>query len=264
MIHREEARLRSLFHRLLVLSAAASPAACSTVGNADASDASLAPDTTQSGTSNPTVDSGGTQPLGSDAGTSGGGFDATLPSEASITDAAVLPPIDALDPFGFLDSACDPQYLPDAGDAGDGGGCDFFEYLPCGLPPNTPTEVCALLVSQCGYLCSFDPTENRTCAVAIVRPETPAVVPESVVAREVSRRPFPPARSMRWGGRSRRWPTSRLRRCKPSGVSLWSSPVGGPHVRSFGRRSEQRGTKSATHARPELLHAGGEQRRPRW
>ena len=32
----------------------------------------------------------------------------------------------------------DPQYLPDAGDgsAGEGGVvCDFFEYLPCGLPP---------------------------------------------------------------------------------------------------------------------------------
>jgi hypothetical protein len=159
MIHREEARLQSLFRRLLVLSVAAAPAACSSAENAGATDASLAPDTTQV----PSSDAGAVPPGASEDA----GLDATLAPDASGLDAST-PAVDALDMYGFLDAACDPQYVPlDAGDdGGEGGVCDFFEYLPCGLPVGTPSEKCALLVSQCGYLCSHIPTQNRTCAVA--------------------------------------------------------------------------------------------------
>jgi hypothetical protein len=158
MIRREEARLRSLFRRLLVLSVAASPAACSSAENAGATDASLAPDTTRI----PSSDASAVTPGASEDA----GPDATLAPEASDLDASV-PAVDALDMYGFLDSACDPQYLPlDAGDGGEAGVCDFFEYLPCGLPTGTPTEKCALLLQQCGILCSYIPTQNRICAVA--------------------------------------------------------------------------------------------------
>ena len=162
MIHREEARLRSLFKSLLLVTAAASPTACSSGGQDGLNDASVPTDATQ--------------PMGTDAATDSGRPPANGDSAAPPgADAAPVPDAgvpDANDPFGFIDAACDPRYVPDAdvySDAGDGGDpavCDFFESLPCGLPPGSVTEGCYLLVSQCGTLCSHVPTLNRKCAVA--------------------------------------------------------------------------------------------------
>jgi hypothetical protein len=157
LIHREEARLRSLFQRLLILSAAASPAACSTSG-ASSDDASTPLD------AHPSTDGAG----GSTTDAGGGNVDATLGSDAAGSEDAsdAGSAIDARDIYGFLDAACDPQYIdPSLVDGGGDGSCDFFENLPCGLPPGTETEVCALLVTQCGTLCSHMPTENRLCGV---------------------------------------------------------------------------------------------------
>jgi hypothetical protein len=160
MIHRDEARLRALF-RLLLASAAATTAACSSTddgggnakGGADASasaDATVAshPDAGDGGAIVPIVD--------------GGSTDASADGTSAVDAAADAGP-DARDVYGFVDAACDPVYLPDAGD---GGICDFFMLLPCGLPPGTQTEVCNLLVSQCGVLCSAFPTQNRACGVS--------------------------------------------------------------------------------------------------
>jgi hypothetical protein len=159
MVRHEEARLRSLFRRLLVLSAALTPACSSAQApGGEPTDASLTDRTAP------------VSEAGEDAGVSTGDAavtDATLAADGGSEDAASSP--DARDIYGYVDAACDPQYLSDAAtvtaDGGDAA-CQFFEYLPCGLPPDTPTEVCALLVSQCGLLCSHIPTENRNCAVA--------------------------------------------------------------------------------------------------
>jgi hypothetical protein len=166
MIAREEARLRALFQRLLVASAALAPAACSGGGGAaDARDASLGPDATEPA---PSDDAG-------EVARDSGGDDAAIVDAGSAVDAiADANVVDALDPYGFLDAACDPQFLADR----DGGDCDFFEYLPCGLPPGAPTEGCALLVSQCGVLCSHIPTQNRKCAVAECLAVDASAVPE--------------------------------------------------------------------------------------
>ena len=157
MIAREEARLRALFQRLLVLSVATSPLACS------ASDSVAGgPDTGAS-----PVDA--TQPTGSDATSNGqdatqSGSDANptndggAPNDATIADSGP----DA-DPHGYADSACDPSFLDGAGD---GGPCSFFESLPCGLPPDAATEGCFLGVAQCGILCNQVPTLQRICAVS--------------------------------------------------------------------------------------------------
>jgi hypothetical protein len=153
MIGREEVRLRSLFHRLLLLSAAASPVACSTAENAAPTDASTTTDSTLPSGS----DAAGTVDAGASSDTGAGpGDSATAPMDAGV---------DALDPFGFLDSACDPQYVDAAIDAADAT-CQFYASLPCGIPPNSATEGCYLSVDQCGVLCNQAPTLARVCAVS--------------------------------------------------------------------------------------------------
>jgi hypothetical protein len=143
MIAREEARLRALFQRLLLLSVATSPLACSS---------------------------------SSDDGTSDGG-----PKDATTSDAELdaKGPVDAArvfdagagvrtDPYGFVDAACDPQPL-DGGT--DGSGCDFLETLPCGLPPGAVTgtvtegDPCYILLSQCAVLCNQTESLQRVCAI---------------------------------------------------------------------------------------------------
>ena len=152
MIAREEARLRALFQRLLLLSAAASPAACSTSQNAGGiPDTGAAPvDATQP--SGPDATSGGDE--GGGQVDAGGGSDATLPTDAGAPDG---------DPHGYADSACDPSYIDGAGD---GSGCSFFQSLPCGLPPDAATEGCFLAVNECGILCDQQASLQRICAVS--------------------------------------------------------------------------------------------------
>jgi hypothetical protein len=151
MILREEARLRALFQRLLVLSVAATPAACSTSGGNDAGV--------------PPADA--TQPSGDDA-SQPSGQDASQPSgqEAGTPDAGA-PTMDATvdsgtDPYGYADSSCDPVYLDGAGD---GGVCQFYQGLPCNLPPDAASEGCFLTFQECGILCNQPITLSRVCAV---------------------------------------------------------------------------------------------------
>jgi hypothetical protein len=140
MIAREEARLRALFERLLLVSACVSPLACSSADDAGAADTGV--------------------PSSHGDGGSGGG-DATVASDAAQTPEASAPRDG--DPYGFSDSACDPVLL-DAGD--DGSGCDFYETLPCGLPPNSASERCYLALVQCAALCNEVDSLQHVCAIS--------------------------------------------------------------------------------------------------
>jgi len=125
---REEARLRALFERLLVLSLAASPLACSTSDDAGGADTGAPSDS---------------------------GFDATTAKDAA---SSVSPkPIG-----GYLDAACNPVF--NDGEA-DGSGCDLFFTLPCGIPPDAATSACYLAVVTCGLLCNQTPNYLRVCAI---------------------------------------------------------------------------------------------------
>jgi hypothetical protein len=143
MIAREEARLRALFQRLLLLSVAASPLACSSSPDDGSSD-------------------GGPK----DATTNDAELDAKEPIDApKVFDAGAGV---HTDPYGFVDSSCDPVPL-DGGT--DGSGCDFLESLPCGLPPGAVTgtvsegDPCYILLSQCAVLCNQTESLQRVCAI---------------------------------------------------------------------------------------------------
>jgi hypothetical protein len=140
MIAREEARLRALFERLLLVSACAAPVACSSADDAGAADT-------------------GAPSSHGDGGS--GTDDATTASDGAKTPEASAPRDG--DPYGFADSACDPVLL-DAGD--DGSGCDFYETLPCGLPPSSPSERCYLELTQCAALCNEVDSLQHVCAIA--------------------------------------------------------------------------------------------------
>jgi hypothetical protein len=139
---REEARLRAMFQRLLLLSATTSAAACSTapakVGSAD------------TGAPLPV-------PVG-DAGDAG--LDATIASDAAVTVEAGGG--GGIDPYGYSDAACDPVSL-DA--SADDGGCDFLESLPCGIPPDAATERCYLTEVDCATLCHAALSFQAPCAI---------------------------------------------------------------------------------------------------
>jgi hypothetical protein len=156
-IRREETRLRAVFQRILVLSVAVAPAACSSAApEGEANDASATRDATQASLADGTT----AAPDVAEGAISDGGdsSDATLAGDAADGVAAR----DALDRYGFLDSACDPQYEDGASDSG----CDFYERLPCGIPPNSATERCFLTITQCGTLCNQEPTLARVCGVS--------------------------------------------------------------------------------------------------
>jgi hypothetical protein len=138
MMAREEARLRALFQRLLLLSAATSPLACSSSSSDDGS-----------------ADGGSNDATVSDAE-----LDAKEPHDAANVfdaDASVK-----TDPYGFVDAACDPAFIDGGGDEG---GCDFWEALPCGLPPGTQTSRCNLLLVQCAVLCNQSANYQRVCDI---------------------------------------------------------------------------------------------------
>jgi hypothetical protein len=157
MIRRREAHLRSLFQRLLLLSAAASPAACSSSGSSDANDAGTAPDATLANEDGSAADGGGSK------GEDGASSDAPSPSDSGAFTAP-----DALDPYGFLDASCDPEIFDGAAlidAAADASDCQFFERLPCGLPPGSVAQGCQLGIGQCGTLCNQVPTLQRICGI---------------------------------------------------------------------------------------------------
>jgi hypothetical protein len=143
MIAREEARLRALFQRLLLLSVATSPLACSS-----------------------SSDDGGSDGGPKDATTNDAELDAKEPVDApKVFDAGEGV---KTDPYGFVDAACDPVPL-DGGT--DGSGCDFLETLPCGLPAGVVTDVadnlpCYILLSQCAVLCNETESLQRVCAIS--------------------------------------------------------------------------------------------------
>jgi hypothetical protein len=136
MLAREEARLRSLFHQLLLVSAAASPLACSSTP----AEAPAKGDTSPDATTEPPVS------RSDDAGA-----DATLVSDG------------APDKYGFTSEACDPSAIDGSVDDA---GCDFLVSLPCGLPPvQLATSGCHLEVVTCAALCGQQANYNRTCTV---------------------------------------------------------------------------------------------------
>ena len=78
------------------------------------------------------------------------------PVDASVEDArdstVSVPVVDAgpiLDSAAAL--ACDPVFLDGADD---GSGCDYFESLACGLPPDSSALDCYLYLPQCATLCN--------------------------------------------------------------------------------------------------------------
>jgi len=117
VIAREERRLRALF---LSLASAGSLGtgvyACSTA------ETHGAPDASAGGSQDATVDVG-TAEASSDAG--------------PITDSA-------------SSAACGPVFLDGADD---GNGCEYFEGLACGLPPDSSSLDCNLILSECADLC---------------------------------------------------------------------------------------------------------------
>ena len=117
MITRDERRLRALF---LSLASAGSLGtgvyACSTAGTQGAPDASAG------GSQDATVDVGAAE-ANSDAG--------------PITDSA-------------SNAACGPVFLDGADD---GNGCEYFEGLACGLPPDSSSLDCNLILTECADLC---------------------------------------------------------------------------------------------------------------
>ena len=142
-----EEALSSLLRGLLVLVVAGAPAAC--VSGADAGgseDASAAPDVER--VEHPDLDSG------ADAAR-----DATA-RPPMLVDGSTTP---SADPYGFFDSACDPQYVPGSAD---GSGCEYSQRLPCGLPPASATEGCYLLLTQCAVLCNESVTAVPACAIS--------------------------------------------------------------------------------------------------
>ncbi len=114
MIAREEKRLRALFVSLASLSVGA--AGCST------------------------ADAGG----GSDG--SAGARDATVDVDANgaSIDAGVIDD-------SASNAACNPVFLDHADD---GNGCDYFESLACGLPPDSSSLDCNLILTECASLCN--------------------------------------------------------------------------------------------------------------
>ncbi|MGO8993152.1 MAG: ferritin-like domain-containing protein [Polyangiaceae bacterium] len=148
MIAREEARLRALFERLLLLSIATSPLACST----PESPTEEVPDTGASPAPPPHGDAGGAA------------IDATSANDAATNldaDGSPTP-----NPYGFSDAACNPVFLD--GEA-DGSGCDFLETLPCGLPPGTltdPTAPCYVALASCAALCNEVESLQHVCAIS--------------------------------------------------------------------------------------------------
>src|SRR5580704_8684663 len=143
MVAREEARLRALFHRMLLVSLAAAPAACGTSSpksTAAGSEAGTDATTGQNG-----EDSGGSSTTDGPAGDSPGGDDASPGDEDAGTDATIGPTND--------DGGEPCDATPEPLDAGDGSGCDTFVLLACGLPPDAATENCYLSLSECPLLC---------------------------------------------------------------------------------------------------------------
>jgi hypothetical protein len=166
MIRREEARLRSLIRRLLVLSAAVAPAACSSTQATNADGGGASTDATVGGGSDSASGTDASQGSGPD----GGGTDS---STGGQVDSAAP---DATDPYGFLDAACDPTYTDGPND---GSGCDFYESLPCGVPPGSATEGCFLTIAQCGTLCNQVPTLQRVCAISECLAVDASTIPEA-------------------------------------------------------------------------------------
>jgi hypothetical protein len=182
MLVREEARLRSLLHRLVLVSLAAAPAACSSStpdpsGIDPEGGAASAPDATSDATGHsPGGDRDASAPSGDDAGTPGdatvqgndssaqgadGGTDASHGADATLPDSG--PSNDDAGDSAITDSATcsDPPEFLDGAD--DGSGCDYFLEVPCGLPPDSAVENCYLLLTQCLQICGH----NVNCQVAM-------------------------------------------------------------------------------------------------
>jgi hypothetical protein len=144
MISREEARLRALFQRLLIASAAAASASCSS-SSASAPDAGQEPGAERdSGASSGGGDAGDATISGDDAG-----LDATTATDASGDDGGAANDASDDDVWGYVDAAC----FPGGYDADPEQPCVFYATLPCGVPPNTPVSLCHLLVHDCAILC---------------------------------------------------------------------------------------------------------------
>jgi hypothetical protein len=128
MIAREEARLRNLFQRLLIVSLAAAPAACSSSSGSDTTDGSV----------QGSRDSGGG---GDDSG--GATTDATLSRDTGGGGG---------DDGGVLEdsSACNTDFVDGADD---GSGCEYFYNVPCGLAADAAIENCFLPIAECQVLC---------------------------------------------------------------------------------------------------------------
>jgi hypothetical protein len=134
MISREEARLRRVIERLLVVSLAGAPAACSSESVASSMDgggSSALADSAADGTVSPRADGGGADAALDSTVAEGGGLDA---------------------------SACEHLLLdgsPDgAADAGDGfAGCTWYAAVPCNLAPDAGHDGCDLLLSDCQDFC---------------------------------------------------------------------------------------------------------------
>lgn len=157
MISREEARLRRVIERLLFVSLAGAPAACSSesvTSSMDGGGASALADSAADGVS-PRADGGGTDAALDSTVAEGGGLDA---------------------------SACEHLLLdgsPDgAADAGDGfAGCTWYAAVPCNLAPEAGHDGCDLLLSDCQDFCG-EPARCNVfqCGDAGVIPSGPLTV----------------------------------------------------------------------------------------
>lgn len=138
MISREEARLRGLIRKLVIVSLAGATAGCSTSDPASAASSAPGPDAARAGeadatTGTPTADastSGAT-----DAGDAGGGGDA---SDAAACAAHLLDG----SPADFPDA--DPTTAA----------CVWFSSVPCGLPSDTTHDGCSLVLTTCREVCA--------------------------------------------------------------------------------------------------------------
>lgn len=165
MIAREARRLRKMFERILVLSAAGSAGlaayACSssTSGSAESTgDASAPSDAT---TDSPSGHDGGVHGDGGSSGEAAGG------DSGAGGDAACNPTVPPDAPW----SQCcepDPPYIFDAG-ADVPSTCEYHVRLPCGLPSfvqNIFPPNCALYLSDCAKMCTGAAYPFVKCEIA--------------------------------------------------------------------------------------------------
>jgi hypothetical protein len=161
LIRREEARLRRVFRRLLLVSLAAPTGiyACSATSNEAAT------------AGNDAGEGNGVDDAGLDARTDGS---VVRPTPDATT---ATPPLDAADAQAAPDDAtadtspnpaCDPSppYSDDASYVADDAGpdaaplpavdCYTFVNLPCGLPANQPTSNCLLYLNACAQYWTGD------------------------------------------------------------------------------------------------------------